>query len=101
MVVIHWVVDFKFIAHFLKLMNHGVGQHRELLVGRGRDRERIAQWTATASGCCILGRQGDGPYITHVTCGRIMDLGIKDVNNMGAAMAPAAYDTLAALFRET
>ena len=30
-----------------------------------------------------------------------MDLGIKDVNNMGAAMAPAAYDTLAALFRET
>ena len=67
----------------------------------GSQRCPTAQWTATASGCCILGRQGDGPYITHVTCGRIMDLGIKDVNNMGAAMAPAAYDTLAALFRET
>ena len=67
----------------------------------GNQRTPTAQWTATASGCCILGRQGDGPYITHVTCGRIMDLGIKDVNNMGAAMAPAAYDTLAALFRET
>ena len=60
----------------------------------GNQRTPTAQWTATASGCCILGRQGDGPYITHVTCGRIMDLGIKDVNNMGAAMAPAAYETI-------
>ena len=67
----------------------------------GNQRTPTAQWTATASGCCILGRQGDGPYITHTVCGRIVDLGIKDVNNMGAAMAPAAYDTLSALFRET
>ena len=67
----------------------------------GNQRTPTAQWTATASGCCILGRQGDGPYITHVTCGRIMDLGIKDVNTMAAAMAPAADDTLSALFRET
>ncbi len=67
----------------------------------GNQRTPTAQWTATASGCCILGAQGDGPYITHVTCGRIVDMGIKDANNMGAAMAPAAYDTLSALFRET
>lgn len=67
----------------------------------GNQRTPTAQWTATASGCCILGKDGDGPYITHVTCGRIEDLGIKDVNNMGAAMAPAAYSTLSALFRET
>ena len=67
----------------------------------GNQRTPTAQWTATASGCCILSRQGDGPYITHVTCGRIIDLGIKDVNNMGAAMAPAAYNTLSALLRET
>ena len=60
-----------------------------------------AQWTATASGCCILGAQGDGPYITHVTCGRIVDWGITDANNMGAAMAPAAYDTLRAHFTAT
>ena len=67
----------------------------------GSQRTPTAQWTATAAGCCILGAQGDGPYITHVTCGKIVDLGISDVNNMGAAMAPAAHDTLAALLRET
>ena len=44
---------------------------------------------------------GDGPYITHVTCGRIVDWGITDANNMGAAMAPAAYDTLRAHFTAT
>ena len=64
-------------------------------------RTPTAQWTATASGCCILGAQGDGPYITHVTCGRIVDWGITDANNMGAAMAPAAYDTLRAHFTAT
>lgn len=67
----------------------------------GSQRTPTAQWTATAAGCCILGDQGDGPYITHVTCGKIVDMGITDVNNMGAAMAPAAYDMLSALFRET
>ena len=67
----------------------------------GSQRTPTAQWTATAAGCCILGDQVDGPYITHVTCGKIVDMGITDVNNMGAAMAPAAYDTLSALFRET
>ena len=67
----------------------------------GSQRTPTAQWTATASGCCILGAQGDGPYVTHVTCGRIVDKGITDATNMGAAMAPAAYDTLSAHFRET
>ena len=67
----------------------------------GSQRTPTAQWTATASGCTILGREGPGPYITHVTCGKIVDKGISDPNNMGAAMAPAAYDTLAAFFRDT
>jgi stage V sporulation protein AD len=67
----------------------------------GSQRTPTAQWTATAAGCCVLGRQGEGPYVTHVTCGRIVDLGVTDANNMGAAMAPAACDTLAALFRDT
>ena len=66
----------------------------------GSQRTPTAQWTATASGCCILGAQGDGPYVPHVTCGRIVDKGITDANNMGAAMAPAAYATLSAHFRE-
>ena len=67
----------------------------------GNQRTPTAQWTATAAGCCILDREGEGPYVTHVTCGRIVDKGITDANNMGAAMAPAAYDTLSAFFRDT
>ena len=67
----------------------------------GSQRTPTAQWTATGSGCCILAREGEGPYITHVTTGRIVDKGVTDANNMGAAMAPAACDTLCALFRDT
>lgn len=67
----------------------------------GSQRPPTAQWTATAAGCCILAAEGDGPYVTHVTPGRIVDLGVTDANNMGAAMAPAAHDTLSAVFRDT
>ena len=67
----------------------------------GAKRTPTAQWTATAAGCTILSAQGPGPYITHVTCGKIVDKGITDPNNMGAAMAPAAYDTLHAFFTDT
>ena len=67
----------------------------------GSQRTPTAQWTATAAGCCILGDQGDGPYITHVTCGKIVDMGITDVNNMGAAMAPAAAATLLRYLTDT
>lgn len=67
----------------------------------GSQRTPTAQWTATAAGCCILGRQGDLPRITHVCPGRIQDYGITDVNNMGGAMAPAAIDTLSAVFADT
>ena len=54
----------------------------------GSQRTPTAQWTTTAAGCTILGSDGPGPYVTHVTCGRIVDKGITDANNMGAAMAP-------------
>ena len=67
----------------------------------GSQRSPTAQWTATAAGCSILSSRGEGPRITHVTCGKVVDKGIKDANNMGAAMAPAAYDTLTAFFRDT
>lgn len=67
----------------------------------GNQRSPTAQWTATAAGCCILSDEGIGPYITHVTCGKIVDKGIIDVGNMGAAMAPAAYSTLTAFFNDT
>lgn len=67
----------------------------------GNQRTPTAQWTATAAGCTILAGDGPGPYITHVACGKIVDKGIADANNMGAAMAPAAYDTLSAFFQDT
>ena len=67
----------------------------------GSQRPPTAQWTATAAGCVILAGDGPGPYVTHVTCGRIVDLGVTDANNMGAAMAPAACDALTAFFRDT
>ena len=60
----------------------------------GSQRTPTAQWTATAAGCVILAAEGQGPRLTTVTCGTIVDKGITDANNMGAAMAPAAYDTL-------
>lgn len=59
-------------------------------LGYGGQRTPTAQWTATAAGCCVVGRGSRGPYVTGATVGRIVDLGIKDANNMGAAMAPAA-----------
>ena len=60
----------------------------------GGQRSPTAQWTVTGSGAVILTAEGPGPYITNITCGKIIDQGIKDASNMGAAMAPAAYDTL-------
>ena len=67
----------------------------------GSQRTPTAQWTATAAGCAILGREGGSCAVTHVTCGKIVDRGITDANNMGAAMAPAAYDSLGAHFTAT
>ena len=67
----------------------------------GGQRTPTAQWTATAAGALILSDEGEGPYITEVLPGRIVDGGIKDANNMGAAMAPAAMDTLMAYFEDS
>ena len=67
----------------------------------GSVRPPTSQWTVTGAGALILGDTGPGPYVTFVTPGRIVDAGITDANNMGAAMAPAACDTLTAHFRDT
>ena len=68
-------------------------QYRFPLVYGGQ-RTPTAQWTVTGAGCALLGEDGDGPYVTSATIGKIVDWGIKDANNMGAAMAPAAYQTI-------
>ena len=60
----------------------------------GGVRTPTAQWTVTGAGAAILAREGPGPYVTHCTLGKITDKGITALNNMGAAMAGAAYDTL-------
>ena len=67
----------------------------------GNQRTPTAQWTVTGSGAALLSSSGSGPYITNITPGKIIDMGIKDANNMGAAMAPAAFDTLIAHLQDT
>ena len=67
----------------------------------GNQRPLTSQWTVTGSGAAILSKDGNGPYITHITPGKIVDMGIKDANNMGAAMAPAFCDTLITHFKDT
>lgn len=91
-------------------------------------RKATNQWTATGGAAVVLaadepdappadgqegtehhphpnGRPGSmaprGPRITRVTFGRVIDWGVADVNNMGAAMAPAAFDTLLRHFEDT
>lgn len=67
----------------------------------GSQRTPTAQWTVTGSGALILGKDGGDIYISSVTFGEIEDLNIKDANNMGAAMAPAAAGTLLNFFKGT
>lgn len=67
----------------------------------GAVRTPTAQWTATAAGCCLLQPSGSGPGIAAAAFGRVQDYQIKDINNMGAAMAPAAASTLLHYFEDT
>ncbi len=60
----------------------------------GGVRTPTSQWTATAAGAALIGSSGKPPFIRAATIGKIEDMGITDLNNMGAAMAGAAYDTL-------
>ena len=60
----------------------------------GGQRTPTSQWTATASGAAVVGMGGGKVHVEAVCGGRITDLGVNDANNMGAAMAPAAADTI-------
>ena len=59
-----------------------------------------ATWTVTGSGAYVLGTRRSTARITGITTGKIMDYGVKDSMNMGAAMAPAAADTICSNFRD-
>ena len=63
-------------------------------LGYGGQRTPTAQWTVTGSGAALVCSYGQGTQIESATIGTVTDLGIKDANNMGAAMAPAAFQTI-------
>ena len=68
----------------------------------GGKRTPTAQWTATAAGACLVrGSGAAGVPVLSATIGRVCDAGVKDINNMGAAMAPAAAQTLLHYFADT
>ncbi len=69
-------------------------------LGYGGQRTPTAQWTVTGSGAALVCATGNGPHITGCTVGTVTDLGVKDANNMGAAMAPAALATIKAHFKD-
>ena len=70
-------------------------------VEHGNQRPMSAQWTATAAGAAVLSEKPFGKpegtrliRATEATIGKVIDAGVRDANQMGAAMAPAAVDTL-------
>ena len=60
----------------------------------GSQKPPTAQYTVTGAGAAVVAKKGEGPQVTAATIGKIIDLGITDPFNMGAAMAPAAVDTI-------
>lgn len=68
----------------------------------GSTRPPQSQWTVTGAGASVLSKNRVNlPCVTCATIGRVVDYGVTDANNMGAAMAPAAADTLLVHFLET
>ena len=66
----------------------------------GNTRPPQSQWTVTGAGGCVIAEKGSGTAITSATFGKVVDFGITDVNNMGAAMAPSACDTILSHLRD-
>ena len=67
----------------------------------GNQKPMTAQWTVTGAGSVFISSSGNGPKIKYITLGKVVDKGIEDGNNMGAAMAPAAVDTIYSYFEDT
>ncbi|MBB3108930.1 stage V sporulation protein AD [Paenibacillus phyllosphaerae] len=67
----------------------------------GSQKPPTAQYTVTGAGAVVVAPEGKGPVVECATIGKIVDLGIKDPFNMGAAMAPAAVDTIQTHFNDT
>lgn len=68
---------------------------------QGTTRPPQSQWTVTGAGGAVIAEKGSHIAITGATIGKVVDFGITDVNNMGAAMAPAACDTILTHLKDT
>lgn len=68
---------------------------------QGTTRPAQSQWTVTGAGANVISLKGKGVSVLSATIGRVVDYGVTDANNMGAAMAPAAAHTLLDFFRDT
>lgn len=78
--------------------SHFAGSERQYRfpLGYGGQRTPTAQWTVTGAGAALICAGSHGPAIECCTTGVVTELGVRDANNMGAAMAPAAYNTIRA-----
>ena len=90
-------VDGGYSDHVIAMTSsHFAGSERQYRfpLGYGGQRTPTSQWTVTGSGATLVCSHGTGPRIESCTFGTVRELGVKDANNMGAAMAPAAYHTI-------
>ena len=67
----------------------------------GSQRSPAAQWTVTGCGAVLVSDEPSEIMVTRAKIGKIVDLGVTDISNMKAAMAPAAFDTINEFFKET
>ena len=67
----------------------------------GGQRTPTSQYTATGGGALVVSTKENPPYVRACTIGKIVDMGVTDANNMGAAMAPAAFETINQFFKDT
>ncbi|MBO5327561.1 MAG: stage V sporulation protein AD, partial [Clostridia bacterium] len=70
----------------------------------GCTRPPQSQWTVTGAGACLIQKNVKnlkGVKVVNATMGKVIDYGVTDVNNMGAAMAPAAANTILQHFTDT
>lgn len=97
------LVDSKFAKNVLvSTSSHNAASEKQYRYPTeyGSQKPPTAQWTVTGAGAALVTDHGDGPKVTTATIGRVIDMGLTDPFNMGAAMAPAAVDTIEAHFRD-
>lgn len=98
------MIDAKYATHALAVTSsHFCSSERQFRfpLEYGGQRPPTSQWTATASGAVVVSESSEPPYINAVSIGKIVDAGVTDINNMGAAMAPAAAETISGYFSDT